>query len=220
MKGNNERKESAAGSFIRRYCNNKLAVAGFFVLLTIALIVILVPPFLPFSEAEIDALAFNAPPGGKHILGGDDVGRDVLSRLLYGGRVSLFVGIISTAVSVVIGIPLGMIAAFYRGVFEIIVMRLSDIFMSFPATILILFLVSMFGPSIITVTVVIGVLGWPKFARQISWGNMLYNAQSITILTSRPWMWVPPGLALVITILSINFIGNGMRDALDPKTKI
>ncbi len=273
MKGNNERKESAAGSFIRRYCNNKLAVAGFFVLLTIALIVILVPPFLPFSEAEIDALAFNAPPGGKHILGGDDVGRDVLSRLLYGGRVSLFVGIISTAVSVVIGIPLGMIAAFYRGVFEIIVMRLSDIFMSFPATILILFLVSMFGPSIITVTVVIGVLGWPKFARQIygsvlsvrekdyieggiaigardskiitryilpnaiapifisitfriasaiilesslsflgmgvqppaaSWGNMLYNAQSITILTSRPWMWVPPGLALVITILSIN----------------
>ena len=275
MKGNNERKESAAGSFIRRYCNNKLAVAGFFVLLTIALIVILVPPFLPFSEAEIDALAFNAPPGGKHILGGDDVGRDVLSRLLYGGRV--------------IGIPLGMIAAFYRGVFEIIVMRLSDIFMSFPATILILFLVSMFGPSIITVTVVIGVLGWPKFARQIygsvlsvrekdyieggiaigardskiitryilpnaiapifisitfriasaiilesslsflgmgvqppaaSWGNMLYNAQSITILTSRPWMWVPPGLALVITILSINFIGNGMRDALDPKTKI
>ena len=289
MKGNNERKESAAGSFIRRYCNNKLAVAGFFVLLTIALIVILVPPFLPFSEAEIDALAFNAPPGGKHILGGDDVGLDVLSRLLYGGRVSLFVGIISTAVSVVIGIPLGMIAAFYRGVFEIIVMRLSDIFMSFPATILILFLVSMFGPSIITVTVVIGVLGWPKFARQIygsvlsvrekdyieggiaigardskiitryilpnaiapifisitfriasaiilesslsflgmgvqppaaSWGNMLYNAQSITILTSRPWMWVPPGLALVITILSINFIGNGMRDALDPKTKI
>lgn len=172
MKGNNERKESAAGSFIRRYCNNKLAVAGFFVLLTIALIVILVPPFLPFSEAEIDALAFNAPPGGKHILGGDDVGRDVLSRLLYGGRVSLFVGIISTAVSVVIGIPLGMIAAFYRGVFEIIVMRLSDIFMSFPATILILFLVSMFGPSIITVTVVIGVLGWPKFARQI-YGSVL-----------------------------------------------
>ena len=100
------------------------------------------------------------------------MGRDVLSRLLYGGRVSLFVGIISTAVSVVIGIPLGMIAAFYRGVFEIIVMRLSDIFMSFPATILILFLVSMFGPSIITVTVVIGVLGWPKFARQI-YGSVL-----------------------------------------------
>ena len=161
------KRESAVKGFIKRYSNNKLAVAGFFVLLAITLIVIIVPPFLPFSEAEIDPLAFNAPPGGKHILGGDDVGRDVLSRLLYGGRVSLFVGILSTAVSVLIGIPLGMIAAFYRGAFEIIVMRFSDIFMSFPATILILFLVSMFGPSIITVTVVIGVLGWPKFARQI-----------------------------------------------------
>ena len=274
MEAAERKRESAVKGFIKRYSNNKLAVAGFFVLLVITLIVIIVPPFLPFSEAEIDPLAFNAPPGGKHILGGDDVGRDVLSRLLYGGRVSLFVGILSTAVSVLIGIPLGMIAAFYRGAFEIIVMRLSDIFMSFPATILILFLVSMFGPSIITVTVVIGVLGWPKFARQIygsvlsvrekdyieggiaigakdskiithyilpnavapifisitfriasaiilesslsflgmgvqppaaSWGNMLYNAQSITVLTSRPWMWVPPGLALVITILAVSY---------------
>jgi peptide/nickel transport system permease protein len=285
---NNGKKESLMLGFIKRYCRNKLAVAGFFVLLVITVVVIAVPPFLPFSEADIDTLAFNMPPGGRHLLGVDDVGRDILSRLLYGGRVSLFVGIISTFISVIIGIPLGLVSAFYRGVFEVMVMRLSDIFMSFPSTILILFLVSMFGPSIITVTVVIGVLGWPKFARQIygtvlsvrekdyiegavaigardsriitkyilpnaiapifisitfriasaiilesslsflgmgvqppaaSWGNMLYNAQSITILTSRPWIWVPPGLALVTTILAINFIGNGLRDALDPKTK-
>ncbi|MEA4846116.1 MAG: ABC transporter permease [Clostridiaceae bacterium] len=285
---NNNKKESLILGFMKRYCRNKLAVAGFFTLLTIAVVVIAVPPFLPFSEADIDILSFNMPPGGSHPLGVDDVGRDILSRLLYGGRISLFVGIISTFISVVIGIPLGLISAFYRGIFEVMVMRLSDIFMSFPSTILILFLVSMFGPSIITVTVVIGVLGWPKFARQIygtvlsvrekdyiegavaigakdiriitryilpnaiapifisitfriasaiilesslsflgmgvqppaaSWGNMLYNAQSITVLTSRPWIWVPPGLALVVTILAINFIGNGLRDALDPKTK-
>jgi len=283
------KKESVMLGFIKRFCMNKLAVAGFFVLLAITIIVIIVPPLLPFSEAEIDSLAFNAPPGGKHLLGVDDVGRDILSRLLYGGRVSLFVGILSTLISTVIGIPLGLMAAFYRGIFETIIMRLSDIFMSFPSVILILFLVSMFGPSIITVTVVIGVLGWPKFARQIygtvlsvrekdyiegavaigatdtkiitkyilpnaiapifisitfriasaiilesslsflgmgvqppaaSWGNMLYNAQSITILTSRQWIWIPPGLSLVTTILAINFIGNGLRDALDPKTKI
>lgn len=282
-------KESVTLDFIRRYCKNKVAVAGLFVFLAIAVIVVIVPPFLRFTESEIDALAFNSPPGKIHLLGVDDVGRDVLSRLLYGGRVSLFVGIVSTLISVIIGIPLGIMAAFYRRYFELIVMRLSDIFMSFPSTILILFLVSMFGPSIITVTVVIGVLGWPKFARQIfgtvlsvkekdyiegavaigakdrkiitryilpnaiapifisitfriaaaivlesslsflgmgvqppaaSWGNMLYNAQSITILTSRPWIWLPPGLALVFTILSINFIGNGLRDALDPKTRI
>ena len=154
------KKESKAKNFIKRYCNNKLAVIGFFTLVLITLIVIIAPPFLPFSEAEIDPLAFNMPPSAKHLLGGDDVGRDVLSRLLYGGRVSLAVGIFSTAVSVIVGIPLGMLAAFYRGAFEVVVMRLSDIFMSFPSTILILFLVSMFGPSIITVTVVIGVLGY------------------------------------------------------------
>lgn len=283
------RKRSLFINFIKRYCKNKLAIAGFVVLVLISLIVIILPPFLTYSEAAIDPLAFNAPPSSSHILGGDDVGRDVFSRLLHGGRVSLFVGLASTFVSVLIGIPLGILAAFYRGTVEIIIMRISDVFMSFPSIILILFLVSIFGPSIITVTVVIGVLGWPLFARLIfgtvlsikekdyiegavaigetvrsiifkyilpnaiapiliqitfriaaaivlesslsflgmgvqppaaSWGNMLYNAQSITILTERPWMWLPPGIALIVTILSINFIGNGLRDALDPKTKI
>ena len=276
-------------NFIKRFCKNKLAVLGLIVLVAVTIIVLVVPPFLPYDEAQIDVVAFNAPPSEQHVLGTDTTGRDVLSRLLYGGRVSLFVGIISTLISVAIGIPLGLLAAFYRGWFETLVMRATDIFMTIPSTILILFLVSMFGPSIVTVTVVIGVLGWTKFARQIygtvlsmrekdyveggkaigqrdgviiaryilpnaiapifisitfriasaiilesslsflgmgvqmpaaSWGNMLYNAQSITILKSCQWMWLPPGLALMITILSINFIGNGLRDALDPKTSI
>ncbi|MFK9093842.1 ABC transporter permease [Bacillus salipaludis] len=286
---NYNRKRTMFINFIKRYCKNKLAIAGFIVLVLISLFVIILPPLLTYSEAEIDPLAFGSPPSGTHLLGGDDVGRDVFSRLVYGGRVSLFVGLISTFVSVLIGIPLGILAAYYRGILENIIMRLSDIFMSFPSIILILFLVSIFGPSIITVTVVIGVLGWPLFARLIfgtvlsirekdyiegavaigetvssiilkyilpnaiapiliqitfriaaaivlesslsflgmgvqppaaSWGNMLYNAQSITILTEKPWMWLPPGIALIVTILSINFVGNGLRDALDPKTKI
>ena len=274
-------------NFVKRYCNNKLAVLGLVIFFLIVAVVLIAPLLIPYGEAEIDVAAFSAAPSSKHLLGTDTVGRDVLARLLYGGRVSLFVGVVSTAISVVIGIPLGLLAAFYRGWFETIVMRAADIFMTIPSTILILFLVSMFGPSIITVTVVIGVLGWTKFARQIfgtvlavrekdyieggravgqkdsviiakyilpnaiapifisitfriaaaiiqesslsflgmgvqmpaaSWGNMLYNAQSITILKSCQWMWIPPGVALVITILSINFIGNGLRDALDPKT--
>ena len=276
-------------NFVKRYCNNKLAVLGLVIFFLIVAVVLIAPQLIPYGEAEIDVAAFNAAPSSKHLLGTDTVGRDVLARLLYGGRVSLFVGVVSTAISVVIGIPLGLLAAFYRGWFETIVMRAADIFMTIPSTILILFLVSMFGPSIITVTVVIGVLGWTKFARQIfgtvlagrekeyieggraigqkdsviiakyilpnaiapifisitfriaaaiiqesslsflgmgvqmpaaSWGNMLYNAQSITILKSCQWMWIPPGVALVITILSINFIGNGLRDALDPKTAL
>lgn len=282
-------KRSELRNFCKRFCKNKLAVIGLIVFTLILLIVCIVPPFLPYTEEFIDVTAFSAPPSAQHLLGTDTVARDVLSRLLYGGRVSLFVGIASTAISVLIGIPLGMLAAFYRGWFEILVMRAADVFMTIPSTILILFLVSMFGPSIVTVTVVIGVLGWTKFARQIygsvltvrekdyveggtaigqrdsriilryilpnaiapifisitfriasaiilesslsflgmgvqmpaaSWGNMLYNAQSISILKDCAWMWLPPGLALVTTILSINFIGNGLRDALDPKTSI
>lgn len=274
-------------AFVKRYSQNKLAILGLCVFSIIVLAVLIIPFFLPYAEDYIDVIAFNKAPDSAHLLGTDDVGRDVLTRLLYGGRVSLFVGIVSTAISVLIGIPLGLLAAFYRGVAETIIMRLSDIFMTIPSTILILFLVSIFGPSIVTVTAVIGVLGWTKFARQIygtvlsvrekeyvqgavaigqrdgnivrkyilpnaiapifisvtfrvasaiilesslsflgmgvqppaaSWGNMLYNAQSITVLKSRPWMWLPPGIMLMSTILSINFIGNGLRDALDPKT--
>ena len=276
-------------NFARRYAKNKLAVLGLVVLILIAVIVLVVPPLLPYDEAQIDTAAFSAPSSAQHLLGTDTTGRDVLARLLYGGRVSLFVGIVSTLISVAIGIPLGLLAAFYRGWFETLVMRATDIFMTIPSTILILFLVSMFGPSIVTVTVVIGVLGWTKFARQIygtvlsvrekdyveggkaigqrdsviitryilpnaiapifisitfriasaiilesslsflgmgvqmpaaSWGNMLYNAQSITILKDCQWMWLPPGLALMVTILCINFVGNGLRDALDPKTSV
>lgn len=276
-------------NFIKRFCKNKLAVIGLVLLVLITVTVLVVPPLLPYDEAEIDVVAFSAAPSAQHLLGTDTTGRDVLARLLYGGRVSLFVGVVSTLISVVIGIPLGLLAAFYRGWFETLVMRATDIFMTIPSTILILFLVSMFGPSIVTVTVVIGVLGWTKFARQIygtvlsvrekdyieggkaigqrdsviitryilpnaiapifisitfriasaiilesslsflglgvqmpaaSWGNMLYNAQSISILKSCQWMWLPPGLALMVTILSINFVGNGLRDALDPKTSI
>ena len=275
--------------FIMRFCKNRLAVVGLVVFVLITALVVILPPFMPFTEAQIDVVAFNTPPSAKHILGTDTVGRDVLTRLLYGGRVSLFVGVVSTMISVLIGIPLGLLSAFYRGWIETIVMRLADIFMTIPSTILILFLVSMFGPSIVTVTVVIGVLGWTKFARQIygsvltvrekdyveagvaigqkdsriilryvlpnaiapifisitfriasaiilesslsflgmgvqapaaSWGNMLYNAQSISILKNCMWMWLPPGLTLMVTILSINFIGNGLRDALDPKTAL
>ena len=202
---------------------------------------------------------------------------------------SLMVGLLSTLISLCLGVPLGLIAGFYRKLPEIIIMRIADIFMSFPAMILVLVLVAVVGPSVWSVTLVIGVMGWPQFARliygnvlsvrekeyvesaraigtknldiivkyvlpnsftpvliaitfrtaqaiimesslsflgmgvqppQASWGNMMYDAQSITVLSSRPWMWVPPGLCLILTVLSINFFGDGVRDALDPKMKI
>ena len=203
---------------------------------------------------------FGAPPSAQHWLGTDDVGRDSFARFISGGQVSLSVGIISAIISLVIGVPLGLIAGYYRGWIETVIMRLSDVFMSFPSMVLILVLVSVLGPSITTVTVVIGILGWPRFARtiygnvlsvreceyveaacavgtrdgaimtqyilpnsfapvliaftfraaqaiitesalsflgmgvqapQASWGNILYEAQSISVLATRPWLCRP-----------------------------
>ena len=209
--------------------------------------------------------------------------------LMYGGRTSLLVGFLSTLISCAIGVPLGLVAGYARGKAEAIIMRIADIFMSFPSIVLILVLVAVLGPSVWSVTCVIGVLGWTQFARLIyanvlsvsekdyvesaraigtsnfkivtkyvlpnsfapiliaitfqmasailsesslsflgmgvqppgaSWGNMLYDAQSITVLSQKLWIWFPPGLALLVTVLSINFLGDGIRDALDPKIKL
>ena len=180
-------------------------------------------------------------------------------------------------------------AGYCRGALGIVIMRLADVFMSVPSMILVLVLVAVIGPSIQSVTIVIGIMGWPQFARQLygsvlsvrekdyveaavaigekngrimrkyilpnafapviitftfsiasavlqesglsflgmgvqtpqaSWGNIMYAAQSITILSQKPWMWIPPGVALLLTVLSFNFFGDGIRDALDPKMKL
>ncbi|MGI6096858.1 MAG: ABC transporter permease [Dethiobacteria bacterium] len=231
---------------------------------------------------------FERGPNKFHLLGTDEVGRDILARMIYGGRVSLFVGIASTAISVLIGLPLGLIAGYFRGVAELLVMRAVDIFQSFPPMVLILVLVAIFGPSIATVTIVIGIMGWVQPTKliysttlaesnkeyiesarsigisnftiilkhllpnvisplwinmafrvsramimestlsflgvgvqppQASWGNIIYAAQNTMVLTTKPWIWIPPGIALVVTVICINLIGEGIRDALDPKMK-
>ena len=254
------------------------------------LLVIFLPIILNLDPYTTDYNTyFGSAPSALHWLGTDDVGRDSFARFLFGGRVSLQVGIVSAIISLVVGVPLGLIAGYYRGIIETVIMRLADIFMSFPSMVLILVLVSVLGPSVATVTVVIGILGWPRFARtiygnvlsareseyveaaraigtkdgaimtkyilpntfapvliaftfraaqaiitesalsflgmgvqapQASWGNILYEAQSISVLATRPWLWMPPGIALLITILCINFLGDGIRDALDTKMVI
>ncbi|GAQ24727.1 ABC transporter permease [Tepidanaerobacter syntrophicus] len=273
----------------KRFKRHKLAMFGIAMLTIIILAVLLLPMIFkldPYTTMVAPALS---RPSVKFILGTDATGRDNFARLLYGGRVSLLVGLASTFISIIIGVPLGLIAAYYRGIAEIVIMRIVDIFMSFPSMVLIMVLVSIMGPSIWSVTVVIGVLEWTQFARQIygtalsirekeyieaaravgasdfriitryilpnsiapiliaatfrtaaamlqestlsflgmgvqppqaSWGNILYNAQSIAILSTRPWMWVPAGILLILTVLSVNFVGDGLRDALDPKMKV
>lgn len=274
---------------MKKFLHNKKAVAGLIIVLFLVLSVLLLPEFMNMDPYTTDrAAGFNKPPTDAHIMGTDDVGRDLFARLLCGGRISLFVGIASTIISVLIGIPLGLIAGYYRGVAESVIMRTADAFMSFPSMVLILVLVAVFGPSILTVTVVIGVLGWTAIAKliygnvlsirereyiqatravgmksipvlfsevlpnaippvwanisfrvagailtesslsflgmgvqtpQASWGNIIYAAQNLLVLTARPWVWLPPGICIILVVAGFNFIGEGVRDALDPKTK-
>lgn len=274
---------------VKKFMHNRKAVLGLIIVCFLVLAVILIPIFMKLDPYTTDrAVGFNKAPCSGHPLGTDDVGRDLFARLLYGGRISLFVGIMSTIISVLIGIPLGLIAGYFRGIAETVIMRVADAFMSFPTMVLILVLVAVFGPSILTVTVVIGVLGWTAIAKliygnvlsirereyiqatkaigmstpkillsevlpnaippvwanisfrvagailtesslsflgmgvqtpQASWGNIIFAAQNLLVLTARPWVWFPPGICIILVGVGFNFIGEGVRDALDPKTK-
>lgn len=284
------KQNSYVRDILQRFCAHKPAMISAVVLSLVILLVIALPFVLHLDPYTSDyGVSFGSAPSVLHLLGTDDIGRDIFARFVYGGRVSLSVGIVSAVISMLVGVPLGLIAGYYKGIAETLIMRCADIFMSFPAMVLILVLVSVLGPSVTTVTLVIGVLGWPKFARliygnvlsareqdyvesakaigtkdgailtkyilpntfapviisftfraaqaiitesalsflgmgvqapQASWGNILYDAQSISVLSQRPWLWFPPGLALLITVLCINFLGDGVRDALDTKMVI
>ena len=283
------KKDSYSRDVLKRFSQHKLAMIGLAVITLEVLLVVILPVVMKLDPYTSDVFNFSAVPGPGHILGTDDTGRDVFARLIYGGRVSLLVGLLSAVISLCIGVPLGLLAGYYKGIWEMVIMRAADIFMSFPSMILILVLVSVFDPSIRTIIFVIGVLGWTDSAKLIygnvlsirekeyvesakavgtkdfailtkyvipnafapvlinftfrtaqaiiqesalsflgmgvqppaaSWGNILYAAQSITVLSSRPWLWVPAGILLVLTVSGINFIGDGMRDALDSRTKI
>ena len=282
-------KEIRNSQAMKKFIHNKKAMLGLAIVTILVLAVVFIPLFADLDPYTTDrAAGFNKPPSDAHILGTDDVGRDLFARLLYGGRISLFVGITSTIIFVLIGIPLGLIAGYFRGTAESIIMRTADAFMSFPSMVLILVLVAVFGPSILTVTVVIGVLGWTAIAKliygnvlsirereyiqaaravgvstkkilfsevlpnaippvwanisfrvagailtesslsflgmgvqtpQASWGNIIFAAQNLLVLTARPWVWLPPGICIILVVIGFNFIGEGVRDALDPKTK-
>lgn len=275
-------------TFVKNFKKHKLACFGLIFILIEVLVVIFIPVIFGMDPYSVDNTGFNQAPSAVHLLGTDDIGRDMLARLMYGGRISLLVGILSTVISIIIGLPLGLLAGYYRGIAETIVMRGCDIFMSVPTMVLILVIVAVFEPSIATITIVIGVTGWTGIAKliygnvlsvrnkeyieaaraigtkdfviitkyvlpnsiaplwmsiafrisqaimtesqlsflgagvqapQASWGNIIYAAQNLVVLTKRWWIWIPAGVMLMITIISINLVGEGIRDALDPKMR-
>lgn len=274
---------------LRRFLKNKLAVVGFILLVLFVLAAIFAPLLTTYQRDSIDLLNIESSPSLSHLLGTDELGRDVFTRLLYGGRVSLGVALSATILQLLIGVTLGCISGFYGKWIDNFIMRIVDTVMCFPFFVIGITIASLIGPSVWNVILLIGLLQWTGIARivraeilslkqsefieaaralgisnfkiiithlipntlspiivnatlnvaqgilmeaglsflglgvkqpQPSWGNILSAAQSMRVLKTEWWLWIPAGLLIFLSVLSINFVGDGLRDALDPKMKI
>lgn len=279
--------ESYVQTIFRRFRHHHLAVVSLAVLAVLGGAALLAPVIAPYHPDEIVG-SFSGAPCREFWLGTDQIGRDVLSRLLYAMRISLLVGIMATLISTVIGVILGLIAGYFGGVADMIIMRFTDMVMSFPYILLVLVAAAVFKPGLWNIILILGFVDWPGIARLVrgnvlnlretnfikgnivagmplrhilfseilpntvapilvyatsvlalsmldeaalsflgqgvqpptaSLGNMLNGAQSLTVLTKQPWLWIPPGLLIVLLVMSINFIGDALRDALDPNSR-
>ncbi|MHB1005707.1 MAG: ABC transporter permease [Chloroflexota bacterium] len=270
-------------AFWRRYRRNRTSVLGLVLLALVVLCALFanyIAPYDPFFVNPSDSLL---PPSGQYLLGTDDIGRDILSRIIHGARVSLMVGLISISIAAGCGVPLGLAAGFYGRLADAVIMRMLDALLAFPAILLAIFILAVLGPSIQNAMVAIGVIYIPAFARitranvlsvkqkeyveaaramgahdrrimartilpnclppiivqaslgfayailveaalsflglgvqppQPSWGSMLGAGRSL--IGAAPWFATFPGLAIFLTVLALNFIGDGLREALDP----
>lgn len=272
-----------------RFVSNRAAMAGLAIFVPILLAIITYDWWWPYGPNAIDLRSLNKGPSAEHWLGSDGVGRDVMARLLQGGRVSMIVATVSVAISLVIGFLVGAFASFGGKVIDSGLMRLVDLAMTLPPVIFLLVLASIAGTGIMPTILVISLLSWPVLSRMVrarllelrerdfvvaargmgasvphllfrhglpncidilvvyatlqvanailleaglsflglgiappeaSWGNMLNLARSTVVLEQYPWQWMFPGAALVLTVLAINFIGDGLRDAFDPRSDL
>lgn len=280
-------KSAIRGRFVRRFLRHRLAVIGLVFIVIAVFCALLAPILAPFDPNKVVG-DFSSPPSKDFFFGTDQVGRDVFSRLLYGMRISLFVGVAATAVSTVIGVILGLLSGYFGGFLDMIIMRFTDMVMSFPYILLVLVAAAIFKPGLANIILILGFVDWPGVARlvrgnvlsirekpyiqadlvagmpkryilfseilpntvapilvyatsvvaismldeaalsflgmgiqppQASLGNMLNGAQSLSILTSKPWLWLPPGIVVILLVISINFVGDALRDAFDPSGK-
>lgn len=277
--------ESYGKQVRRKFFKHKLAVWGLITTLLLLFIGLLAPILSPYQPNEITNV-FAAQPSSSHWLGTDQVGRDVLSRLIYGTRVSLIIGFSTVALYVTFGTFIGMIAGYYGGWLDMLLMRMTDIFLSFPYMMVVLVIVSMLGADVTTIIIILALFKWPTIAMlvrgsvlsikgmdyvragislgystprilfrhilpnvmgpiivnatfgvsstilseaglsflgmgvkspQASLGNMMHDAQFLTVLTEQQWLWLPAGFIILLTVLAFNFVGDGLRDALDAR---
>ncbi len=274
---------------MRRFLRHRAGVIAGIVLLAIVALVVIGPMgIIPYDAAyRPDPLNINQRPSWDHWFGTDEVGRDIFARIVYGGRVSLMVGMLAMLVSLTLGVFFGAVSGYYGGLTDSLIMRLVDVMLSVPGIFLIIAFSVFLGPSMRTIVLAIGFLNWMAVARIVrssfltlkeqdfvlasrmvgvpnhtimwkhilpnatapiivaatltvgaailtetavsylglgiqpptpSWGNMLKNAQDL--MWTAPWVALFPGMMIFITTLCINFVGDALRDALDPRMKL
>lgn len=156
----------------RRYARSRTAVAGLIITGVIILLAIFAPVIAPYDPYAVDAANTLQGPSREHLMGTDDIGRDLLSRVIYGSRVSLYVGLISIGIASVVGVILGLVAGYFSGITDSLIMRILDALLAFPAILLAIFIMAVLGPSIQNAMIAIGVIYIPAFAR-ITRANVL-----------------------------------------------
>ena len=269
---------------VRAFVRNKTAVLGLVLAAFLVMIALLAPLLAPYDPLVQDVRNMLSPPNKQHLFGTDDLGRDVFSRVLYGARVSIVVGLSAVTVGTVIGMMLGISAGYFGGWFEISVMRIVDVLMSFPVLVMGLMFMAILGPGMDKLILAIGLVLAPQVARLAhastvalrdadyviaakaagahplrilrrhvlpnilgeilvmatlwtatairveanlsfiglgvspptpTWGNMIREGVRWLVVT--PWLSIFPGLAILLAVLAFNMVGDGIRDAMDPR---
>ena len=272
-------------AIFKKALSNPLAMVGFIIIVSVFILAMLAPLISPFDPNDIDVKAILLAPSWQHWMGTDGLGRDVLSRMLHGGRISLLVGLVAVGIATAIGIVLGAISGYYRGWVDTLIMRLVDVMLSIPSFFLILAVIAFLTPSIWNIMIVIGLTSWMGVTRlvraeflslsgrefvmasrtlgakdarlifthllpnsltpiivsavlgvagavlmesglsflglgvqapQASWGNILTDGKEY--IQFAWWLSLFPGLAILITVLGYNLLGEGLRDALDHRS--
>ena len=272
-----------------RFTRHRLSLLGIAIVAVFTVGAVFAPWLGVYNPDAVDLDHIKNAPTFSHIMGTDSAGRDVFSRLLHGSRITLGIALVALLIAVGIGTLIGLISGFLSGWVDNVLMRFTELVMTFPILFALIILVAVFGGSIVNITVTIGFLGWMGIARLVrgqtlavremefvtaaralgasdrrviflhilpeimpyvavagtlglasailieaalnflglgvqiptaTWGNMMTAAQSLHVLKKQPWLWLPPGVAISLTVLAVNFIGEGLRDALDPRIQI
>lgn len=272
--------------FLRRFRRSKGALIGLSLFLLIALVAVLAPVIAPYDPIQIDPAHYLYSPGIPYLFGTDQYGRDIFSRIVFGARISLVIGLISVSIASTLGVTAGLISGYYGGWVDSLIMRVIDVMLAFPGILLALAIVSMLGPSLVNLMIAVGISSIPTYARLTrgsvlsartelyvdaarvvgvpdriilvrhilpnviapvivaatlgigaailwaaalsflglgsqpptpEWGRMLSEGRQY--LREQWWISTFPGLAIMLTVLAMNMLGDGLRDALDPRLK-